>query len=162
MTKEMKISAAEAKRILKEEHVITIDTSSKHDLRVIKDFFYGLKYAPNEFDENSPAGVVFFNLCVCYQNAGSVGEGQIGNIIWGFRQSGIPGEVTFDGFKELKKHKYIDFITPTGEYIFGDPTEQMFFRWTQKFFDMLITDPKTEKIDMERVETEDTTWDKVK
>lgn len=163
MTKELKISAKEAKRILAEEKVINIDTTSEHELRIVKPYFYGLKYAPSEFNENTPAGVVFFNLMMCYQGAGSVGEGQIENIIWGFRQSGIPNYLTFDGFRDLCKHGYIEFITSEGHSIIGtEPNEKYFFKWKDKFFQMLLEKPeKAPAVEVERVETKDTTWDKV-
>ena len=149
-----------ARKVLQSEKELRV-VKPKHDLRTVKQNFYGLKYSPKEFNENTPAGVVFFNLMVCYDRAKNVSEGQIGDIIWAFKQSGIPGPITFDGFKELKKHKYLDFITPTGELILGDPDEDVFFRWTDKFFNMLLEEESKESAAINRVETEATTWDKV-
>lgn len=161
MPKEMKITPEEAARILKEEHVIEVDTSREMPLRVVCPYFYGFKKKPEDIDPNTPEGVVFFNLAVCYKNQGNVSEGQIADVMYGFAQSGIPKNITMDGLNKLRELKYINPNTPEGHFVFASEFKpSLYYKWTQKFFDLLAKNPKEAE---EEVSTEikDTTVNKL-
>ena len=133
-------------------------------LRPVMAHYFGLKERPIDIVDSTPEGVVFFNLQVCYQNQGNVSEGTVEDVIWGFRQSGIPNNVTWDGFRILKKLGYLRFTNDIGVALIGNPTPKMWYQWTPKYFEILL-DRAMEKDTLEfdkKIKGEDTTVDKVK
>jgi hypothetical protein len=133
-------------------------------LRVVVPYYNGITTSPPEIPQDSPGGVVFFNLQLCYQNQQNVSEGILEDVIWGFRQSGIPADITWEGFKTLKKFGYIFFHDGTGTAIIGDPNEKLWYRWTLKYIDLLRGRHETNeslKIE-EHIKPVDTNWEKIK
>jgi hypothetical protein len=158
--KEIRITPEEAARILKEETVIEVDTSQEMPLKVVQPYFFGLKVAPDDIRQDTPAGVVFYTLCMCYMNQGNVSEGQVADVMYGFAQSGIPRNVTLDGFRDLQKLNYMNANSPEGTYIFGDLQPELYYKWTQKFFE-LCARTKEEATEVAEVKVEDTTVNKL-
>lgn len=156
----MKITPEEAARILKEEHVIEIDTSKEMPLRTVAYYFHGFKKRPEDIDPNTPEGVVFFNLAICYKNQGNISEGQIADVMYGFSQSGIPKNITLDGFKKLYNLQYISCTDPDGNFVFSEPKPDLYYKWTQKFFNLLAQTPE-EAEDPVETEIKDTTINKL-
>ncbi len=119
-------------------------------LRLILNYYNGLREHPQDIRMDSPEGVVFYNLNLCYKNQNSVSEGTIGDIIWGFRQSGIPVSVVRDGLMALKKLGYLNWTGdghPSGGMLMlGDPKETYWIRWTDKFHKLLL--PKGEAVEI--------------
>lgn len=156
----MKITPEEAARILKEETVIEIDTTKEMPLKIVQHYFFGLKKAPDDIKQDTPAGVVFYTLCMCYMNQGNVSEGQVADVMYGFAQSGIPRNITLDGFRELQKLKYINANAPDGTYVFGELSPDLYYKWTQKFFE-LCARTREEATEVADVNVEDTTVNKL-
>jgi hypothetical protein len=105
-------------------------------LKVVKPFYNGLNTYPPEIVQNTAAHVVFYNLQQCYEQVGNISEGIIEDLVWGFRQAGIPAN------------------------ILGDATDKLWFRWSLKFIDLLrgkFDAPKLLSKD-ERVEPNDINW----
>jgi len=105
ITPEDEKRAAAAGQIIQNEKPFTTGTAV--DLRVRRSQYHGLKTWPEDIRRDSPEGVVFSNLNICYKNMGNVCESLIGNILWGFRQSGIPSNVAYDGLKGLIAKGYM-------------------------------------------------------
>jgi len=133
-------------------------------LRIMKPFYNGLLSYPSEIGENTAAHVVFYNLQQCYEQTGNVSEGIVEDVIWGFRQAGIPGSVTWKGINDLKKLGFIYFHDGTGRVLFGDATEKMWFRWSLKFLDILagVNGPKVLLDKDKKIEAKDVDWRDIK
>lgn len=159
----MKHSEQDAKRILEQEKLLKLQ-SNRPGLRQVRPFYHGLKEPPMDFAQESPAGVVFYNLQICYQNQKNVSEGSVADVIWGFRQSGIPNNITWQGFNDLKKLGYISFTGDLGVPLLGTPNENMWYQWTQKYYNLLLnaTDGHETLLEVtDKIKGKDTTVDKV-
>lgn len=154
-----KYSAEQAGQILQQEKEINFNLQEE-PLRTVQRFFNGIVGLPEGVQEDSPAGVVFLNLCVCYQNQGNVSEGLVNDIIYGFAQSGIPKYITIDGFKELQKLNVVEATDRLGTHLFGDITPASYFKWTRKFFGCLIPHGE-KKVLVDEKRFKDTTVDKL-
>lgn len=161
--REIKISPQEAARILREEKVLTIETPlDEQPTRVVLKKFLGLKQPPSDISQDSVEGVVFFNLLLCYSNNGDVSEGQISDVMYGFAQSGIPRNVTLDGFKKLYTLKYITCTDLLNIPVLCEPVPDLFYKWTPKFFELLLDESSKEKeIELPDLAPEDTTVDQL-
>ena len=158
-----KHSDADAKRILEAEKPFR-QTLSQPGLRVTKNHYFGIKEWPEQIGRDTPAGIVFANLNLCFKNSGNVSEGSIEDIIWGFRQSGIPNQITFKGFKELKELGFMDFTDELGVVIVGEPSAQrvdsIWYKWSNKFYQNLLDKPEKEPTAMDtNINAVDTTVD---
>lgn len=145
-----KYTEQEAKQILEAESSFNASRQvGPMPLRTVRHYFNGLKKDPEDIRQDSPSGVVFYNLCICYQNNNSVSEGAIDDVIWGFRQSGIPPYITQEGFKGLKNKGYITYSDPHGRDVIGSTFGPgVYYKWTNRFFELLL-----EKEDKEKVST---------
>lgn len=156
----MKYSANEAENILKAEKALK--THQLSGLRCTKQFYNGLKYNPEDIKQDSPAGVVFYNLNLCYQHGKNVSEGCVEDVIWGFRQSGIPANIVVDGFTELYRLGYLNFTDPNGTMLLGTFNEKAWYQWTRKFYSLLLEgNQKQEILISDSIKPEDTTVDKL-
>ena len=133
-------------------------------LKVVKPFYNGLNSYPSELEKNTSAHVVFYNLQQCYEQVGNVSEGVVEDIIWGFRQAGIPAAVTWDGLNQLKKLGFVYFHDGTGRVILGDVSDKLWFRWSLKYIDLLRGkfDEKKLLSKDERVDPKDIDWMEIK
>lgn len=77
----------------------------------------------------------------CFEKAGNVQEGLIGDVLWGFEQTinPVPPEVTFQGLNQLRLFGYLKFQAPDGTFI--DPTSDQigkaWVRYEQKLLEMV-------------------------
>ena len=55
-------------------------------------------------------------LFSCFERAGSVDEGLVGDFIWGFQQCGIPPALTINGLKDLQARRFIKFQAKDNSY----------------------------------------------
>lgn len=131
-----KYTAADAERIIKAEKDLA--NLAPQGLRTVVPTYTGLKVQPQDFPQESPAGVLFYNLQLCYQHQKNVSEGSVGDVIWGFRQSGIPGNIVMDGFAELYRLRYLEFTDEFGIKLLGTFNEKSWYQWTRKFLDLLL------------------------
>lgn len=114
--------------------------------RLVSSKFYGYKWHPPEFPARSPEGFVFALLGSIYLKAGNVKESQIKEVMFGFQQSGFKPSLVMDAFKALKQHGYMYFTDDAGCMLFGDPTPDMWFKFTPRFLDLVMTEPMTNEI----------------
>ena len=157
----MKYSAEDAKKILEQENTLTLN-SNKKGLRPVRHHYFGVKERPIDIREESPEGVVFFNLQVCYKNQGNVSEGTVEDVIWGFRQSGIPNDITWKGLITLNKLGYINFTNDIGIPLLGEPNPKMWYQWTDKYLNLLLANPSQTELEIDdRIKGKDTTIDRV-
>ena len=160
MDKQM-YTAQDAERIIKNEQDLT--NLKPQGLRTVKHSYHGLKIQPEDFQQESPAGVLFYNLQLCYQHQKNVSEGMIGDVIWGFRQSGIPGNIVMDGFTELYRLGYLGFTDPNGIQLLGTFNDKAWYKWSQKFFSLLEDkDVPAEVTIVDSIKPEDKTVDDLK
>jgi hypothetical protein len=77
----------------------------------------------------------------CFDKAGHVSEGLIGDLIWGFQQvtPPIPGEITINGLKQLETYGYVKFQAKDGSYISfdSDKITGAFVRYTDKLLNLI-------------------------
>jgi len=158
----MQYTEQAAKSILQQEKNLKLQ-SNLPGLRQVRPFYYGLKESPIDIKQASPAGVVFFNLQVCYSNQKNISEGSIEDVIWGFRQSGLPNNITWQGFLDLHKLGYIRFTNSVGVSLLGTPSEKMWYQWTDKYYSILLLSPEVENdLQIEdKIKGKDTTVEKV-
>lgn len=133
-------------------------------MRCTKTYYNGLKGQPDDIQMDSPAGVVFYNLQICFQNKSNICEGVIEDIIWSFRQSGIPNGVTWQGFRALFKLGYIRFTDARGTILLGGPNEKSWYQWTPKYYNLLLEDTGRKEAPLniaESIKGKDTTVDKI-
>ena len=132
-----------------------VDPVKPMKTRLVADRFFGYKEHPKEFTDKTPAGFMFAMFGVIFQKQGSIKESQIKEVIWGFKQSGIPSNIIIDGLRELKQHGYLQFTDEKGNILFGDPTPDMWYKFSPKYLNLLLDTPKTPP-EMERPEVDDT------
>ena len=134
----MKHTVDQAREILKNEQVLKTSAPVENTLRTVRNNFHGIKSWPKEFQQASPAGVVFGNLLLCYSHQKNISEGILKDVVWGFRQSGIPHNITLDGFSDLYKYGYLIFTDEVGVQHLGSFNENSWYKWTPKFFELLL------------------------
>lgn len=73
----------------------------------------------------------------CFQKAGHVSEGLIGDLLWGFEQCNIPPRLTFEGLVQLESFGYIRFQAKDGAFISKESTllESAWVRYTPKLLE---------------------------
>lgn len=152
---------SQAQQILSKEKDLKIASQVADDLRVIKSNYFGIRYMPEDIRTDSPEGVVFYILNVCFFNAGNVSEGVVKNVVWGFRQSGIPGAIVWDGMKNLAAKGYIIWTDKAGTQILGDINENYWYKFTPKFTNTLAENTK-ESVNVPEYQLITNTWDNVR
>lgn len=108
--------------------------SGMHKNKIVQNNFHGLRQLPEDVTINSPAGIVFFNLCQCFALADNVEEGPIENVMSGFYVSGINPATVMDGFIELYRLQYIEFVDVYGTALLGTVNEKAWYKLTPRFF----------------------------
>lgn len=80
-------------------------------------------------------------LFSCFEKAGHVSEGLIGDLIWGFQQitPPVPAEVTVSGLRALESFGYIKFQAKDGNFIdfSSDAITGAFVRYTEKLLSLI-------------------------
>lgn len=104
-----------------------------HQNKVVQDHFYGLRAMPEDVVVNSPAGIVFFNLAQCFALADNIEEGPIENVMSGFHVSGIQASTVMDGFIELYRLQYVDFVDAYGTTMLGTVNEKTWYKIAPRF-----------------------------
>jgi hypothetical protein len=86
---------------------------------------------------------VLVALFDCFAKQSEVKEGLIGDILWGFEQSGVPGELTARGLIHLEKAGYIKFQAPDGAFVKfeDDRAVSAWIRYQPKLLDMVYNEP---------------------
>ncbi len=63
------------------------------------------------------AQMVLQALFACFDKAGNVSEGLVGDLMWGFQQAGLPPELTLHGLIQLETMGFIKFQAPDNQYV---------------------------------------------
>lgn len=115
---------------------VTIENNPQ-PLRTIKPYTQSQLSIPSMLP--SEARIVMHLLFECFANKGEVKEGLIGDILWGFNQSGAASELTYNGLDQLSKAGYLKFQAPDQTYIDLGSTaaEKAFVRYQPKLLDMV-------------------------
>ena len=132
-----KYDEKKAKAILESESTMMVSPNS---LKQILPYYKGLKEWPSDIMRDSPAGVVFGNLNICFQNANNVSEGLLTDFVGGFKISGIPEKITLDGIKDLVKKDYVHLRDAQGTSYSGSilPSGPVKVGYTKKFLNLLL------------------------
>lgn len=109
----------------------------KQPLRRIRPFEAACLYLPITL--HPAARAVLENLFRCFEKQKHVSEGLIGDVIWGFEQSGIDRKMTMVGLLELWKAEYIKFQAKDNTYIRPDSEHvtSCFIRYQPKLLEMV-------------------------
>lgn len=127
-------ASIEAAKIIQNEKPMDFTVGGgMHQNKVVQDHFYGLRAMPEGVVVNSPAGVVFFNLAQCFALADNIEEGPIENVMSGFHVSGIQASTVMDGFVELYRLQYVDFVDAYGTAMLGTVNEKTWYKITPRF-----------------------------
>ena len=133
-----KYSKEKAQAILESES--PLNAGNKNQLRTVLPYYWGLKEWPLDIGRDTPAGVVFGNLHICFLNAKNVSEGVLGDFVGGFKISGIPERITMDGIKDLVAKDYLTLRDVQGTNYTGNilPTVPVKVGYTKKFLGLLL------------------------
>jgi hypothetical protein len=66
------------------------------------------------------AQIVMHALFECFGRQQVVQEGLIGDLMWGFAQTGIPDKATWIGLCDLHKLGYVKFQAPDNTFVSAD------------------------------------------
>lgn len=85
------------------------------------------------------AQIVLRMLFDCFEKAGTVSEGLIGDLMWGFQQCGVSPELTYNGLMSLESFGYIKFQAKDGAYTGkgSDKLESAWVRYQPKLMEMV-------------------------
>jgi len=119
---------------------VTIENSAKQKLKKLRPFEGACLRIPSSLSNEGQ--IVCQLLFSCFEKQGTVQEGQVKDLIWGFAQIDppIPPKLTVKGLRDLTAHGMIKLQFEGGEYahfLTGDVTEA-FIRYTNKLLDMVF------------------------
>lgn len=127
---------------------ITLSTSLLQDasmqpLRVILPSYKGITHVPTDLTaggDKTPELMVFIELNKCFQKAGFVAMGRLGDLIWGFEQVGYDPIHVASGLTKLRHLGYLAYVdsanNPVSE-LFHDPKAPVWVSYTDKFLSVL-------------------------
>lgn len=121
-----------------------LENSKLEPLQKIVDPYKGLIHIPADVGQGGPVTMVFIELQKCFQKAGYVAEGLLGNIIWGFSECGYDPKNTAAGLTALRKLGYIRYTDSLGNEIFEgtfDPSnggKPIWIRYTTKMINLFV------------------------
>lgn len=115
---------------------VTVDVK-KQELKQVREFSAMVNRVPVTLIPE--AQIVLQALFDCFSRAGSVEEGIVADLGWGFSQCGIPPQCTAVGLKELEKQGYIKFQAPDNVFIdcLSDKIDEAWVRYQKKLLDMV-------------------------
>lgn len=113
----------------------------KEPLSIVIPVYQGLRNIPIELkNQTTPEGFVFAGLVNCFQRAGFVAEGLLGNIIWGFRECGHPEKKVAQGLTKLRNLGYLYYTSAQRSDVISetnfDPNKPIWIRYSTKMLDI--------------------------
>ena len=122
----------------------TIEGPTKQELRRIRPYTAACLHIPADLIE--PAQLVLKCLFDCFEKQQSVEEGLVGDLIWGFSQTGVPPQATILGLDCLQRAGYIRLQAKDNAYITlqSDRATVAFVRYQPKLLEM-VYEPLKEK-----------------
>lgn len=114
---------------------------TKEPLKILQKPYFGIKEVPSELGNNDVATMVFIELNRCFEKAGFVAEGLLGNIIWGFEQCGYDPRHVAAGLTKLRALNYIYYSDELGNRlseVMFDAKKPIWIRYGKKFTDLIV------------------------
>jgi hypothetical protein len=96
---------------------VTVDDYKPQTLRTIRP--YGKMTLQIPCGLNDEASMVLMLLFDCFDKAGEVKEGLVGDLLWGFAQihPPVPPTLTLQGLRHLYNQNFIKFQAPDNSYV---------------------------------------------
>jgi hypothetical protein len=106
-------------------------------LKLVRPYYESHKSIPG--DLSSEAQIVLHNLFSCFDRTGSVKEGQVKDIVWGFNVSLIPPACTYKGLGDLYRAGYVDFTDADNARLSPDTADlpECFLRYKNRLLEMV-------------------------
>jgi hypothetical protein len=118
-----------------------LEDPSKEPLEIILTPYKGITHVPSDVGGGGVETFVFIELQKCFQKAGFVAEGMLGNIIWGFEQCGYDARAVAAGLTRLRDLGYIYYSDkhrlPIHEFNFN-PRYPVWIRYQDKFKKLFV------------------------
>ena len=107
------------------------------ELKKIRSFFAMTNSVPTTLKPE--AQIVLQALFSCFDRQGSVQEGKLEDLTWGFEQVGIPGPATIMGLKYLNEAGYVKFQAPDNQYteMTKDNVRHLWVRYQPKLMELV-------------------------
>jgi hypothetical protein len=122
---------------------IQVDNPVKQELRKLKGYTTMARSIPPLLPDE--ARLVLHLLFECFEKAGFVAEGLIGDILWGFEQvyPPTPRALTYAGLKYLETYGYIKCQAKDGAYVSldSDASSGAFIRYQPKLLELVYENP---------------------
>ena len=117
----------------------TVDTT-KQELRSIRPYFESALSVPK--DLTAEAQIVANALLACFDKQGTVEEGKVTDIVWGFSQCGIHPAASLKGLKDLCRAGYLEFQAPDNTVSTNMDHDELPYFWvkyTKKLLDLVYS-----------------------
>lgn len=106
-------------------------------LKLVRPYYESHKSIPGNL--SSEAQIVLHNLFDCFDRTGSIKEGQVKDLVWGFHVSATPPACTYKGLGDLYRAGYIDFTDADNARLSPDTCDlpECFVRYGKKLLDLV-------------------------
>lgn len=106
-------------------------------LRKIKPCRIAVLSLPANLSNNTRT--IMASLFGIFEDKKSVEEGLVGDMIWGFKQGGIPPEATYTALGEMEKFGYVKFQAPDNTFVTlnSDRIGSAWIKYQPKLLDMI-------------------------
>jgi hypothetical protein len=118
-----------------------LENPNQEPLKIIVTPYQGVTHLPSDVQGDGTALFVFNDLLGCFKQQGFVAEGLLGNLMWGFEQSGRDLRMVAHGLMKLRQLGYILYSDPIGvpisehNFIEGVP---IWIRYTPKMINLMV------------------------
>lgn len=111
--------------------------TAPQELKKIKSFAGLVASIPSSLQ--AEAQMVLQALFDCFERSGSIQEGIIEELMWGFEQCGFPRKLTAHGLVFLEKAGYVKFQTRDGSFVefVSAKTKDSWIRYQPKLLEMV-------------------------
>lgn len=125
----------------------TVEGPVKQELRTLRPFSAAcLRIPPKVSNETQ---IVMQALFDCFERAGAVEEGLIGDLLWGFQQCGIAPDLTIRGLQDMSKYGYVKFQAKDNSFVdfSSDAITGAFVRYQPPLLDMVYEETYVRSVD---------------
>jgi len=122
---------------------VQIDGPTKQELRKLRGYSAMARAVPPLLPDESR--YVLHLLFECFEKAGFVAEGLVGDLMWGFEQvyPPTPRTLTYVGLKYLEAAGYVKYQAKDGSYVplDSDASSSAFIRYQPKLLELVYENP---------------------
>jgi hypothetical protein len=126
-------------------HISTTVDGKMQELRKLRPYHRMILHIPPSLP--TEAQIVLHSLFQCFEKAGHISEGLIGDLLWGFAQTTppVPPELTLRGLWDLERCGYLKFQAKDNAYVSlqADAASGAFVRYQPKLLEMIYEGPAT-------------------